>query len=156
MPIPILDSARVIYELKSAAARTPKRADILGLVAREIRSAGKPYTSVYFYMLHGRELVLEAFDGRPTHHVRIPVGVGVCGTAIETGRDQNVGDVRAVSNYLACNLLTRSELVILIRKNGRIIGQIDIDSDEPNPFTDGEEQAVRAIADALGECLPDA
>jgi len=155
MPVPVLDAARVILALKSAAARTPKRADILSLVAREIRSAGAPYTSVYFYMLHGRELVLEAFEGRPTHHTRIAVGVGVCGTAVETGRDQNVGDVRAVQNYLACNLLTRSELVILIRKNGRILGQIDIDSDEPNPFTPGEEEAVRAIADALGDCLPE-
>ncbi len=153
---PVLDAARIVYELKSIAARSPKRADILTTVAQKIRAAGKPYTSVYFYMLHGRELVLEGFDGRETHHTRIPVGVGVCGTAVETGRDQNVGDVRAVQNYLACNLVTRSELVILIRKNGRIVGQIDIDSDELNPFTAAEEQAVRAIAEAVAECLPDA
>ena len=151
----ILDASSVVHKLKSAAARTPKREEILSLAAREIRAAGKPYTSVYFYMLHGRELVLEAFEGRPTHHTRIDVGVGVCGTAVATGHDQNVGDVRAVENYLACNLMTRSELVILIRKNGQIIGQIDIDSDEPNPFTPDEEQAVRTIAEAIGDCLPD-
>lgn len=154
--MPILDAASIVYKLKSAAARHPKRVDLLALAAKEIRAAGKPYTSVYFYMLHGRELVLEAFDGRPTHHTRIEVGVGVCGTAVETGRDQNVGDVRAVENYLACNLFTRSELVVLIRKGGRIVGQIDIDSDETNPFTPDEEQAVRSIADAVGEWLPDA
>ncbi len=151
----ILDASSVVYKLKSAAARAPKREELLSLAAREIRAAGKPYTSVYFYMLHGRELVLEAFEGRETHHTRIEVGVGVCGTAVSTGRDQNVGDVRAIENYLACNLMTRSELVILIRKNGRIIGQIDIDSDELNPFTAAEEQAVRAIAEAVAECLPD-
>ena len=52
-----------------------------------------PYTSVYLYMLHGDELVLEAFAGRETDHTRIPVGTGVCGTAVATGLDQNVPDV---------------------------------------------------------------
>ena len=70
-------------------------------------------------MLHGDELVLEAYAGRDTDHTRIPVGQGVCGTAVATGLDQNVPDVRAVENYLACNTWTRSELVVLIRRGDR-------------------------------------
>jgi L-methionine (R)-S-oxide reductase len=151
--MPILDSARVLYAIRLAAARATPRAELLDLAAREIRAAGQPYTSVYFYMLHGGDLVLEAHAGRETHHTRIPVGTGVCGTAVATGQDQNIGDVRAVANYLACNLQTRSELVVLIRKGSVIVGQIDIDSDQVNPFTPAEEAAVRAIAEALAQHL---
>jgi GAF domain-containing protein len=104
-------------------------------------------------MLHDDELVLEAHAGRDTDHTRIPVGKGVCGTAVSTGRDQNVPDVRAVENYLACNTWTRSELVVLIRRGDRILGQIDVDSDEPDPFTPEEEAEVRRVADALAVLL---
>jgi GAF domain-containing protein len=64
-----------------------------------------------------------------------------------------VGDVRAIPNYLACNLFTRSELVVLIRRGDRILGQIDVDSDEPDPFTPAEEAEVRKVADALAVLL---
>jgi GAF domain-containing protein len=104
-------------------------------------------------MLHGDFLVLEAFAGRETVHTRIPVGSGICGTAVAEGRDQNVGDVRAISNYLACNLETRSELVVLIQRGPLILGQIDVDSDVPDPFTPEEHDAVRKVADALAALL---
>jgi GAF domain-containing protein len=104
-------------------------------------------------MLHGNELVLEAFAGRETEHTRIAVGHGVCGTAVATGEDQNVGDVRAVENYIACNLWTRSELVVLIRRGATVLGQIDIDSDVPDPFTADEEAEVRKVAEALAVLL---
>ena len=92
-------------------------------------------------------------SGRETHHVRIPVGRGVCGTAVATGEDQNVGDVTAVGNYLACNLETRSELVVLIRRGSAILGQIDIDSDVTGPFAEDEVAAVRRVAEALAVLL---
>jgi GAF domain-containing protein len=104
-------------------------------------------------MLHGDELVLEAYAGRETNHTRIPIGMGVCGTAVASGEDQNVPDVRAVENYLACNAWTRSELVVLIRRGSLILGQIDIDSDVPNPFTPEEAAEVKRVADALAILL---
>jgi GAF domain-containing protein len=104
-------------------------------------------------MLHADELRLEAFSGRETEHVRIAVGHGVCGTAVATGEDQNVGDVRGVENYIACNLFTRSELVVLIRRGATTLGQIDVDSDVLDPFTIDEQAAVRAVADALAVLL---
>lgn len=119
----------------------------------KIRAEGTPYTSVYAYMLHGSELVLEAYAGRATPHTRIPTGKGVCGTAVATGKDQNVPDVAAVANYLACNLDTKSELVVLIRRGGTILGQIDIDSDVPAAFSDAHHRAVREVADALAVLL---
>ena len=149
----VLDSERVVAALRGAFAREAGREGLLRLAAERIRTAGSPYTSVYLYMLHGDELVLEAYAGRETDHTRIPVGRGVCGTAVASGKDQNVPDVRAVENYLACNAWTRSELVVLIRRGSLILGQIDIDSDVPDPFTPEEEAEVRRVADALAILL---
>jgi GAF domain-containing protein len=151
--MPVLDADRVVAALRGAFARDAGREELLRTAAEKIRAAGPPYTSVYLYMLHGDELVLEAHAGRDTEHTRIPVGKGVCGTAVATGRDQNVPDVRAIDNYLACNTWTRSELVVLIRRGALVLGQIDVDSDEPDPFTPEEEAAVRKVADALGVLL---
>jgi L-methionine (R)-S-oxide reductase len=149
----ILDADKILAALRGAFAREVNRQGLLQLAAERIRAAGPPYTSVYLYMLRADDLVLEAFAGRETEHTRIAVGQGVCGTAVSTGQDQNVPDVRAISNYLACNAWTRSELVVLIRRGGTILGQIDIDSDEPDPFTADEEAAVRKVADALAVLL---
>ena len=151
--MPVLNADRVIASLRGAFAREVDREALLTTAAEKIRSAGAPYTSVYLYMVHGDELVLEAFAGRETDHTRIPVGKGVCGTAVATGRDQNVPDVRSVENYIACNTWTRSELVVLIRRGEMILGQIDVDSDEPDPFTDAEETEVRRVADAIAVLL---
>ncbi|HYF39982.1 MAG TPA: GAF domain-containing protein [Gemmatimonadales bacterium] len=151
--MPVLDSAKIVAALRGSFAREEGRQALLRIAADKIRAAGPPYTSVYLYMLHGNELVLEAFAGRETEHTRIPVGTGVCGTAVASGQDQNVPDVRAVDNYLACNAWTRSELVVLIRRGPTILGQIDIDSDVPDPFTPEEEAAVRQVADALAVLL---
>ncbi len=149
----VLDADRVVAALRGAFARDAGREELLRTAAEKIRSFGPPYTSVYLYMLHGEELVLEAHAGRETDHTRIPVGKGVCGTAVATGQDQNVADVRAIDNYLACNTWTRSELVVLIRRGAALLGQIDVDSDEPDPFTPEEEAAVRKVADALAVLL---
>jgi L-methionine (R)-S-oxide reductase len=149
----VLDGDKVVAALRGAFAREEGRSGLLRIAAEKIRAAGPPYTSVYLYMLNGNELVLEAHAGRDTDHTRIPVGVGVCGTAVASGEDQNVPDVRAIENYLACNAWTRSELVVLIRRGNLILGQIDIDSDVHDPFTPEEEAAVKQVADALAILL---
>ena len=148
-----LDADKIVAALRGAFAREVGREGLLRLAAERIQAAGPPYTSVYMYMLRGEDLVLEAFAGRETEHTTIAVGRGVCGTAVATGQDQNVPDVRAVSNYISCNAWTRSELVVLIRRGAAILGQIDIDSDEPDPFTADEAAAVRKVADALAVLL---
>lgn len=149
----VLPGDKIVAALRGAFTRDDSREALLALAAARIQAAGPPYTSVYLYMLSGSELVLEAFAGRETDHQRIPVGKGVCGTAVATGKDQNIGDVRAIENYIACNLFTRSELVVLIRRGDRILGQIDVDSDVPDPFTPEEEAEVKKVADALAVLL---
>ena len=149
----VLDAEKVVAALRGAFAREAGRQALLQMAADRIRAAGAPYTSVYLYMLHDDELRLEAHSGRETEHTRIPVGTGVCGTAVAKGQDQNIGDVHGLGNYLACNLETRSELVVLIRRGAAILGQIDIDSDVTDPFTAAEQEAVKTVADALAVLL---
>ena len=81
----VLQADRVVAALRGAFAREVGREALLRTAAEKIRAAGPPYTSVYLYMLHGDELILEAHAGRVTDHTRIPVGKGVCGTALSTG-----------------------------------------------------------------------
>ena len=147
------DAVAVVRALRAAHLHDAPRAELLRLACERIRGWGPPYTSVYAYMLRGDTLELEAYAGRDTEHVRIPVGSGVCGTAVAEARDQNVPDVGAVGNYLACNLDTRSELVVLIRRGGEILGQIDIDSDVPAGFGEREHAEVKQVADALAVLL---
>ena len=94
-------------------------------------------------------LRLGPFIGAPTNHVSIPVGRGVCGSAVADNRDKNIPDVTRESNYLACSLSTKSELVVLIRKGGKIFAQIDIDSQDFNAFDKDTVEGIRKIADRL-------
>ena len=149
----ILDGDRIVAALRGAFTHDADRTRLLQLVADRMHAAGSPYTSIYLYMLDGDMLELEAFAGRPTEHTRIPVGKGVCGTAVAEDRDQNVPDVRAITNYISCNILTRSELVVLIRRGPLVLGQIDVDSDALDPFTAAEHAEVKKIADALAVLL---
>ena len=101
------------------------------------------------YRLEVGELVLDSYVGEPTEHVKIPVGVGVCGTAVQADENQLVEDVRELDNYLACSLKTRSEIVVLIRSGGRILGQIDIDGHEVAAFGVEDEQFLEELASIL-------
>lgn len=103
------------------------------------------------YRMENGELVLDEFTGAPTEHVRIPVGVGICGTAVAEDRNVIVDDVTKVDNYLACSTETRSELVVLIRKGGEILGQIDIDSHQPGRFDATDEAFLGELAELIAD-----
>lgn len=151
--MPVLDGQKVVAGLRGRFAKEVGRQALLQYAADHLKGAGEPYTGVYLYMMQDGELVLEAHAGRETEHTRIAVGVGVCGTAVALGQDQNVADVRARENYLACNLETRAELVVLIRRGPEILGQIDVDSDTVDPFSPDEQAEVKKVADALAVLL---
>lgn len=104
------------------------------------------------YRLEGDELVLDAYVGAPTEHDRIPVGRGVCGTAVAENRNQIVEDVRELSNYLSCSVYTRSEIVVLIHDgNGTILGQIDIDGHRVGAFDATDEALLKEMAESIAE-----
>jgi GAF domain-containing protein len=128
----------------------------LGSAVRYVAGLSSKFNWVGIYKLEGKQLKLGPYLGAKTDHTRIAVGHGVCGTAVAENADQNVPDVRARDNYLACSLDTRSELVALVRAaSGKILGQIDIDSHVPAAFGPDEERAVRKVADELGELWPE-
>lgn len=103
------------------------------------------------YRLEGDTLVLDAFVGAATDHTHIPVGKGVCGTAVAENRNQIVEDVRELTNYLACSTQTRSEIVVLIRKGDTILGQIDIDGHRVATFDARHEKFLEDVAAILAD-----
>jgi L-methionine (R)-S-oxide reductase len=120
-----------------------------------LSKASPTFDWVGIYVLKGDTLELGPYIGAPTEHTHIKVGVGVCGTAIAQNADINVPDVRALDNYLACSVATRSELVVLIRDpTERVVGQIDIDSHTGAAFGAEEEQLVKRTARELGALWP--
>ena len=105
------------------------------------------YSWVGIYLVEGDDLVLGPWKGpQATEHVRIPVGQGVCGAAAASGETEVVDDVNADPRYLACFPSTRSEIVVPIARDGRVVGEIDIDSDQPAAFGDADRQLLERVA----------
>lgn len=105
------------------------------------------YSWVGIYWLQGKELVLGPWTGsQATEHTRIPLGQGICGAAAASGRTEVVPDVNADSRYLACFTSTRSEIVVPIIREGKVVGEIDIDSERPNAFAPEDQQFLEEVA----------
>jgi L-methionine (R)-S-oxide reductase len=115
--------------------------DVLQSVVDVLHDRFENYSWVGIYLVEGGDLVLGPWNGpEATEHVRIPVGQGICGAAAATGKTEIVDDVNADERYLACFPSTRSEIVVPIAHEGRVVGEIDIDSDRPAAF-DGDDRA---------------
>ena len=143
----MLDAEQLTRSLAAAEEAGESRDAILRWAVEHIEAAEERFNWVGIYLLEGDELVLHNYIGRPTEHTRIPVGVGVCGTAVAQDRDIRVDDVSAEDNYLACSIETKSELVVLIRSDdGTVHGQIDLDSDRIAGFGADDEAELRRIA----------
>ena len=97
-----------------------------------------------FYFMRGPELVLGPFQGRVAC-VRIPVGRGVCGTAVERKASMVVPDVHAFPGHIACDSASRSELVVPLIKDGTVLGVLDLDSPSPNRFDEDDRQGCEAL-----------
>ncbi|MGB5941288.1 MAG: GAF domain-containing protein [Leeuwenhoekiella sp.] len=113
------------------------------------------YNWVGFYFKNGdkRELKLRAFAGEPTDHTVIPFGKGICGQVAESNANFVVPDVSAQDNYIACSITVKSEIVIPLFVDGENIGQIDIDSNTTDPFTDKDERFLEWVNDAVAKVL---
>ena len=111
------------------------------------------YHWVGIYLLEGNELILGPYVGKPTPHTRIPLNQGICGAAASSGQTLIVDDVNADPRYLACSLETRSEIVVPIVREGRVLGEIDIDSDRPAAFTADDRALVESVAEILAASL---
>ena len=105
-----------------------------------------------FYMMDKGSLLVGPFQGRPAC-IRIEIGKGVCGTAVKEKKIQRVADVHAFPGHIACDAASRSEIVLPIRSGGRIVGVLDIDSPEPERFSEEDEKGLALLADLIGRAV---
>ena len=105
-----------------------------------------------FYMMEDGALILGPFQGK-TACIRIPVGKGVCGTAVAENATQLVPDVHLFPGHIACDCASNSEIVVPIRVNGQIVGVLDIDSPEKNRFTEADQTGLEAFVAILETVL---
>jgi GAF domain-containing protein len=145
----MIDADVIVSRVEQAVSSSASRDEALGETVRLLKQGRDNYDWVGIYLLEGDTLVLNNYIGKPTDHTRIEVGVGVCGTAVAERANQIVGDVTALDNYLACSLETRSEIVVLIRRGDEIFGQIDIDSDRVNAFSEEDESLLTRVGELL-------
>ena len=96
------------------------------------------------YVLRGDELVLGPFQGKPAC-VHIAVGSGVCGTAAATLETQRVADVHQFEGHIACDVDSRSEVVVPLISNGKLIGVLDIDSPTPDRFAETDQLGIEKL-----------
>ena len=121
--------------------------DVLQPVVDVLHDRFENYSWVGVYLVEGDDLVLGPWKGpEATEHVRIPVGQGICGSAAATGETEIVDDVNADERYLACFPSTRSEIVVPIAYEGRVVGEIDIDSDRPGAFGQDDRVFLERVA----------
>jgi len=105
-----------------------------------------------FYLMRDGKLELGPFQGKVAC-TTIPVGKGVCGTAVAEQRTIRVEDVHQFPGHIACDSASNSEIVIPVRKNGEIIGVLDIDSPVTERFTEEDEEGLTAFVKVLEEIL---
>jgi GAF domain-containing protein len=105
-----------------------------------------------FYIMRNGELVLGPFQGQVAC-VRIPVGKGVCGTAVATGQVQLVTDVHEFPGHIACDAASNSEIVLPLRHNGDIIAVLDIDSPSLARFDADDQTGLEQLIDIFEQHL---
>jgi L-methionine (R)-S-oxide reductase len=139
-------------EILSKIQGSSKRGFGLRQEAMELLDTLPDYNWSGIYRLEGEKLLLDAYVGEPTDHTEIPVGRGVCGTAVAEDKNQVIEDVRELTNYLSCSVKTRSEIVVLIRDSeGKILGQIDIDGHRVGAFDKSDEAFLEKMAEILAQ-----
>jgi GAF domain-containing protein len=133
---------KVVHIIAQKSAVSEKRQAVCDLLRSEI--AHYDWVGFYFHN-DNEELILHEFSGTATEHTKIPFGKGICGQVALSDENFVVQDVSEQDNYISCGLEVKSELVVPIFKNGKNIGQIDIDSHQLAPFTKTDEQFLEFI-----------
>lgn len=151
----MIDSGKIVNRIQEMKREGYMADAMLREAVKHIKAGDARYNFVGVYMLNPEEnmLWLHNYLGEPTDHARIPVGRGVCGTAVAEATNQNVPDVTQVGNYLSCSPRTKSELVVLIHAGAEIVGQIDIDAREVNAFSADVQTNIEVVAEKLGQMI---
>ena len=148
-----MDRDGLLTAISSAIAAAPAPKSAMQQAVRLLKDAIPHYTWVGIYVLEGDELVLGPYLGKPSPHTRIPLGRGICGAAATGKATIVVDDVNADPRYLACSIETKSEIVVPIMRGSSVLGEIDIDSDQPAAFGDRDRALLEPVAALLAERL---
>jgi GAF domain-containing protein len=151
--------AQILSEVRSFAEFADDLASLQNFIVEIISQRLPYYNWTGFYMLDPYDaemLVLEAFCGAPTEHVRIPVHQGICGAAVAQNDTVIVDDVHADPRYLSCSLETKSEIVVPIRAHGAVVGEIDIDSHDFAAFSSRDKEFLEECAVIVGRFIEQA
>jgi L-methionine (R)-S-oxide reductase len=144
-------------EIAAVAEAVPAARVLMQAVCQLLHDRMLKYNWVGFYMLESGTqppvLVLEAFVGAMTPHTRIPLNQGICGAAASSGKTIVVDDVSKDSRYLACSLETKSEIVVPVFVNGKVAGELDIDSHFAAAFGAEDQELVQYCAQVVGKKL---
>ena len=111
------------------------------------------WTGFYWMNDAKNQLELGAYIGEATDHTSIPYGRGICGQVAVSGKTFEVPDVHAQDNYLACSLATKSEIVVPVYADEKLVGQIDIDSHQLDPFTAEDHELLEWVAEFVADRL---
>ena len=111
------------------------------------------WVGFYFAQKETRTLHLGPYAGEPTDHKVIPFGKGICGQVAISNESFLVDDVHAQDNYIACNINVKSEIVVPLFLNGQNIGQIDIDSNTKNAFTQEDNAFLKTVNEKISRLL---
>lgn len=148
-----MEKQQHIDEHKELGQNAADRDDYLMDAARAINRAFNNYNWVGFYFLKDGKLHVGPYIGKKTPHVVIDLDQGICGAAVSQAQTVVVDDVNADPRYLACSLETKSEIVIPLRIDGKIVGELDIDSDKPAAFSPDDRLVLEEIAGIIGSTL---
>jgi GAF domain-containing protein len=153
MPALTPEMNSLLSRLRELAATAPSLNVLEKSIVEAIAKELPHYNWTGFYWLDpddAETLVLGAFNGEPTPHVRIPISEGICGAAAASGETVVVDDVNADPRYLSCSIRTKSEIVVPIRAHGKVVGEIDIDSHTPAAFTEADRAFLEEAARIVG------
>jgi GAF domain-containing protein len=152
-----LKSSDLIPEVDALAAQSSSANDLMQKIANHLHEKLTRYNWVGFYMLKnqptGEILVLGPFVGTLTPHTRIALNQGICGAAASTGKTIVVDDVNRDARYLACSLETKSEIVVPVFVNGKVVGELDIDSHFLAAFGPDDRKLCEHAAAVVGRFL---
>lgn len=143
----------LIIRIESLATEISDRDRFLAETARAINAHFPHYNWVGFYFLEEGKLHVGPYIGKPTPHTVIELDRGICGAAVSQEKTIVVDDVNTDPRYLACSLETRSEIVVPICADGRIIGELDIDSDRKGAFREEDRILMEQVAVLVGDTL---
>ncbi|MFQ5818017.1 MAG: GAF domain-containing protein [Terriglobia bacterium] len=147
------DNQAVLRKAEMMMAARATNRDWLRAVCYLLRKERKHFNWIGIYLLEGNALVLSSYVGEPSPHTCIPIDKGICGAAVRERKTIVVPDVNADPRYLACSVETKSEIVVPIEANGRILGEIDVDSHTPDAFTAADRDLLEQVALRLAEVL---